>query len=107
MLSFKQAPDYEIPSDFNGDNIYNVEVEVSDGDGGITTGLVNVTVRDVSDFDASYDLAGVISGTTTNLSGFVLAGIDEQDFSGFSVSGAGDINGDGIDDLIIGALAAR
>ena len=36
--------------------------------------------------------------------GFVLNGINEDDRSGGSVSNAGDINGDGIDDLIIGAL---
>ena len=35
--------------------------------------------------------------------GFVINGIDEFDFSGISVSGAGDINGDGVADLIIGA----
>jgi Ca2+-binding RTX toxin-like protein len=35
--------------------------------------------------------------------GFVIKGIDQRDRSGRSVSGAGDINGDGIDDLIIGA----
>jgi hypothetical protein len=38
--------------------------------------------------------------------GFVLTGIDVGDFSGVSVSAAGDINGDGIDDLIVGAYAA-
>ena len=35
--------------------------------------------------------------------GFRLDGVAEYDFSGFSVSGAGDVNGDGFDDLIIGA----
>ena len=39
--------------------------------------------------------------------GFVINGIDELDFSGFSVSGAGDINGDGVDDVIIGAVEAH
>ncbi len=38
--------------------------------------------------------------------GFVINGIDERDASGFSVSNAGDVNGDGIDDLIIGAGGA-
>ncbi|AUB37791.1 Ca2+-binding protein, RTX toxin-related [Nostoc flagelliforme CCNUN1] len=38
--------------------------------------------------------------------GFVINGINEGDFSGISVSSAGDFNGDGFDDLIIGALRA-
>ena len=38
--------------------------------------------------------------------GFILNGIDIDDFSGYSVSSAGDINGDGFADLIIGALVA-
>ena len=38
--------------------------------------------------------------------GFVLNGVDAFDDSGFSVSGAGDINGDGVDDLIIGSERA-
>ncbi|MEM9272374.1 MAG: DUF4347 domain-containing protein [Cyanobacteria bacterium P01_F01_bin.143] len=38
--------------------------------------------------------------------GFILNGIDDSDLSGNSVSNAGDINGDGTDDLIIGALLA-
>ena len=37
--------------------------------------------------------------------GFRLDGIDAYDYSGFSVAGAGDVNGDGIDDLIVGAVA--
>jgi len=48
-----------------------------------------------------FDL-GVLDGT----SGFVLNGIDDSDFSGTSVFGAGDVNDDGYDDVIIGAVGA-
>ncbi|MEH2176397.1 beta strand repeat-containing protein [Nostoc sp.] len=53
------------------------------------------------------------SGGSLNLSsldgtnGFLINGIAENDFSGFSVSNAGDINNDGIGDLIIGAPGAK
>jgi hypothetical protein len=52
----------------------------------------------VADFAANVDLAA-LDGSN----GFRLDGIDAYDFSGYSVAGAGDVNGDGIDDLIVGA----
>ncbi len=48
------------------------------------------------------ELADVAAGS----GGFVINGIDPFDQSGRSVSGAGDVNGDGLADLIVGALGA-
>ncbi|WP_442940157.1 beta strand repeat-containing protein [Nostoc sp.] len=53
------------------------------------------------DFDAQFNLSD-LNGTN----GFAINGINSSDGSGFSVSSAGDINGDGIDDLIIAAIDA-
>ena len=50
----------------------------------------------------SLDLA-TLNGTN----GFTLIGIDDGDFSGGSVSSAGDVNGDGFADLIVGAILAE
>ena len=41
-----------------------------------------------------------------NNDGFIINGANGLDYSGFSVSGAGDVNNDGLDDVIIGAPAA-
>ncbi|MFN6476721.1 hypothetical protein [Nostoc sp. DedQUE07] len=52
-----------------------------------------------------FNLLNLASLNGTN--GFIINGIAEYDQLGFSVSNAGDINNDGIDDLIIGASASR
>jgi hypothetical protein len=61
----------------------------------------------------SYVVFGKATVTVVNLSaveastgGFVINGISVDDDSGRSVSGAGDVNGDGLDDLIVGAPKA-
>lgn len=58
---------------------------------------------------ASYVVFGKANSTAVNLStlgdgGFVINGVTEYGVSGSSVSGAGDVNGDGLDDLIVGAI---
>ena len=52
-------------------------------------------------FGANLNLSA-LDGTN----GFQISGEAAGDFSGVSVSSAGDVNGDGFDDLIIGALGA-
>ena len=96
-VSFRAAPDFEAPGDDGGDNVYDIIVTASDGTRQ-TEQNVAITVTD------EYDLIPLSSLDGTN--GFILNGIDARDFSGFSVSSAGDVNGDGYDDLIIGAVGA-
>jgi hypothetical protein len=52
-------------------------------------------------FAAVIELVG-LDGTD----GFRIGGVGADDRSGWSVASAGDVNGDGIDDLIIGAYGA-
>jgi hypothetical protein len=55
-------------------------------------------------FPPVFDLASLLPGVGGDGSaGFVLNGIDAHDLSGEAVSAAGDVNGDGIGDLVIGA----
>jgi hypothetical protein len=49
LLSFKSPPDFEAPTDTNGDNVYQVVVQVSDGNGGTATQTISVTVTPVND----------------------------------------------------------
>jgi hypothetical protein len=48
----------------------------------------------------------VIADANNPLGGFVINGEAADDYSGSSVSSAGDVNGDGLDDLIVGAYFA-
>ena len=50
-----------------------------------------------------FDLSSLIGVSADSTNGFVINGIDGEDQIGSSVSSAGDVNGDGVDDLIIGA----
>ncbi len=93
-LAFAAAPDFEAPGDVGGDNAYDVTVKVSDGVQSDTQ-AIQVTVADVNEGPPPPAHFGA-----------VMNGIDAEDFSGFSVSSAGDVNGDGYDDMLIGAQYA-
>ena len=49
QLALRATPDYEAPADANGDNIYEVTVEATDGRGGRDTLAVTMTVTNLED----------------------------------------------------------
>jgi hypothetical protein len=101
--------------DFSGGSVSGAGDVNGDGLDDLIIGASGADPGGVSRVGASYIVFGNASGSVVeltdivmdgNLGGFVINGIDGYDFSGKSVSGAGDINGDGLDDIIIGAYFA-
>ncbi|WP_439597290.1 VCBS domain-containing protein [Falsiroseomonas sp.] len=92
--------------DVNGDGFADLIIGARQGDdGGADAGEAYVVFGSAGGFGTA-DGAGrqVIDLTTlTAAQGFIIQGDAEQDWAGFSVSSAGDVNGDGFDDLIVGA----
>ncbi len=89
--------------DVNGDDLADLIVGARDANpGGASQGGVSYVVFGKAD-GAAVELSAVAMGT----GGFAINGVDAFDFSGFSVSGAGDVNGDELADLIVGARNAN
>ncbi|MCI0574814.1 MAG: integrin alpha [Chloroflexi bacterium] len=89
--------------DVNGDGYDDLLIGASGGDGPADSRLdagESYLLFGASTPPASLDLAAL------GPAGVVLYGADSGDRSGLSVSGAGDVNGDGYDDLLIGAYRA-
>src|SRR5262245_53126132 len=85
--------------DVNGDGVDDIIIGAPDaGAGGTYRGQSYVVFGKSSGFAATLNLSN-LDGTN----GFALKGINDVDHSGKAVAGAGDINGDGFDDLVVGA----
>ncbi len=85
--------------DVNGDGLADLIVGAHGGDPNGTGSAGESYVVFGKANTTAVNLADVVAGT----GGFVISGIDFGDTSGWSVSGAGDVNGDGLDDVIVGA----
>lgn len=86
--------------DLNGDGISDLVLGARNAQANLGSAYV-IYGRSVP-FPASMDLARLDGGN-----GFAIPGIAADGFLGVSVGGAGDINGDGIDDLVLGALGVN
>ena len=76
MLKFKAKPDYEMPTDANTDNVYEVTVRAADDDGYIGTVDVKVTVQ-----NADEDGAVTLSKTLPRVGIAVTASVTDPDGS--------------------------
>lgn len=117
-------------SDINGANGFVINgIDIGDGSGSRISSAGDVNDDGYSDIligAYNADPAGVITGAAyvvfggpgvgangavelsslDGTNGFVLPGIDADDHCGLAVAPAGDVDGDGVDDLIIGAFSA-
>ena len=100
-ISFSPTPDFENPTDANGDNVYEVNLSVSDGNGNTTTQELSFEVTDVN--EAPTITSGTSTSVIENTSGTIytatasdpegntltyeLSGTDADDFSINSSSG--------------------
>ncbi|VVH60071.1 Flagellar hook-length control protein FliK, partial [uncultured Gammaproteobacteria bacterium] len=102
----------EATNDYSGVSVSSAGDVNGDGLDDLIVGVSNAR----SNAGKSYVVFGKANSSAINLSaiadasnptgGFVINGEAENDYSGVSVSSAGDVNGDGLDDLIVGAFFA-
>ena len=82
--------------DVNGDGIDDVIIGAAEAGGFLPTGEAYIVY-------GGTNLANIDLSTLTSAQGILIEGDFIGDSTGFSVSNAGDVNADGIDDVIIGA----
>jgi hypothetical protein len=86
--------------DVNGDGLADVVIGATNAapGGGASTGRAYVVLGRATEVTTAISL-----GSLTAEQGFAIEGIEDGGFVGISVASGGDVNGDGLSDLIVGA----
>lgn len=88
-LRFLAAPNFENPADADGDNVYQLIVAANDGNGGVDTQSLSVTVRDVADGAApviTSNGGGAAAAITINENATAVTTVMATDADGPSIS---------------------
>ncbi|WP_313807401.1 cadherin domain-containing protein [Sphingobium sp.] len=88
-LRFIAAPNFESPADANGDNVYQLIVAANDGNGGVDTQALSVTVNDLPDGAApviTSNGGGASAAITVNENATAVTSVTATDADGPSIS---------------------
>ncbi|WP_197454368.1 Ig-like domain-containing protein [Stieleria varia] len=89
--------------DFNGDGFDDIAIAAVGGDGGNNS---RSDSGEVYVFYGGLSLPGAINLAAGSVPDLTIYGADLNDRFGASIAGGGDVNGDGLADLLVGAFAA-
>ncbi len=107
-LSFVAAPNHEAPSDGDADNVYEVQVQASDGAGGVDTQAISVTVTNVNEAPVLTSGGGAIATETNGANPFFgvagLGDVDSADFDGGTLTASISAGGESTDRLFLLAV---
>ncbi len=97
VLTFNGAPNFEAPGDVGADNVYDVVVQVSDGQGGVDTQALAVTVTNQNEAPViTSDLGGPTASITvaenaTAVTTVTATDVDAGATQTYSLSGGADM----------------
>lgn len=87
-LSFQSAPDFETPADSGANNVYDVIVSASDGQGNLAATAIAVTVTNVASEAPSFTSSSAVS--TTEQADGVFHTVTASNATSFSITGGAD-----------------